>query len=396
MYRVALKMLSGDRVKYAALILGVAFTSFLVTFAASYFCGFMTRGFALISETGADVWVMNPAVDSVEQTTNLPNWALDRVRSIPGVASAAPMLLGSAEVRFPNGRFQPVQVIGVDSATLVGAPSYRNVDIRALRKPGAVIVDTGGTEDKLLTPASSSDAWPSDGLSRLAAPVRMLTGGDTLEVNDHRADVVSVSSSHPRFPARPLLYMTISSARQILLPERRQLTFVLVSVVQGTDAHELAARIHRQTGLKALTADDFKTDTVRWYLVNSEDVGDVMSMLTMAIAVGFGVTGVMLYMFTNENLRQYAVLGALGATPRTLMTMVFLQSGTCGLIGTGVGVGACGIVGLLLRGGDYPFRMLWFTPFAGGVMVVLISIVAAAMSVRPVLKLEPAVVFAGR
>ena len=65
MLRVALKMLLGDRAKYVGLLFGITFTSFLVTFAASYFCGFMTRGFALIAENPtADVWVMDPAVDS--------------------------------------------------------------------------------------------------------------------------------------------------------------------------------------------------------------------------------------------------------------------------------------------------------------------------------------------
>jgi putative ABC transport system permease protein len=40
--------------------------------------------------------------------------------------------------------------------------------------------------------------------------------------------------------------------------------------------------------------------------------------------------------------------------------------------------------------------MMWFPPLIGGVMVVLVNVVAAAISVRPVLKLELAVVFAGR
>src|SRR5229473_1079912 len=72
MLRVALKMLIGDRAKYVGLLFGITFMSFLVTFAASYFCGFMTRGFALISENpAADVWVMDPAVNSTEHTTNL-------------------------------------------------------------------------------------------------------------------------------------------------------------------------------------------------------------------------------------------------------------------------------------------------------------------------------------
>jgi hypothetical protein len=37
--------------------------------------------------------------------------------------------------------------------------------------------------------------------------------------------------------------------------------------------------------------------------------------------------------------------------------------------------------------------MMWFTPVLSGIAVVLVSIVAAALSVCPVLKLQPAVVF---
>jgi len=64
----------GDRAKYTGLLFGITFTSFLVTFAASYLSGFMTRGFALIAENAqVDVWVMDPAVDSTEHLTNLPS-----------------------------------------------------------------------------------------------------------------------------------------------------------------------------------------------------------------------------------------------------------------------------------------------------------------------------------
>jgi len=37
MLRVAIKMLVGDRAKYVGLLFGITFTSFLITFAASYF-----------------------------------------------------------------------------------------------------------------------------------------------------------------------------------------------------------------------------------------------------------------------------------------------------------------------------------------------------------------------
>ncbi len=85
---------------------------------------------------------------------------------------------------------------------------------------------------------------------------------------------------------------------------------------------ELASRIQAQTDLKARSSDDFKADTVNWFLINSEDVGDIASMVSIAMLVGFGVTGVMLYMFTNRSLKQYAVLKAMGATSRLLLTMI--------------------------------------------------------------------------
>src|SRR5437764_15084262 len=106
MLRVAIRMLVGDRAKYAGLLFGIAFTSFLVTFAGSYFCGFMTRGFALIAENpGADVWVMDPAVESTELVTNIPDSTLTRVRGVDGALSAVPLALATTDARFPNGRF---------------------------------------------------------------------------------------------------------------------------------------------------------------------------------------------------------------------------------------------------------------------------------------------------
>jgi len=318
MLRVALKMLIGDRAKYVGLLFGITFMSFLVTFAASYFCGFMTRGFALISENpAADVWVMDPAVNSTEHTTNLPASALDRVRSVEGVRSAVPLALGVADIHFPNGRFQSFQIIGIDDATLSSLPPLKDNTSRAvLRTPDAAFVDPGGTEGKLQTPLLLNDQWPRS--PHLNVPTRTLAVGDELLVNDHRIRIAGLSNALPRYPPRPLLYTTFSNALRILLPERHRLTFVLVATAPGVTSSELATRINVQTGLRARSAQDFKADTVWWFLANSEDVGDIAAMLSLAMSVGFGVTGVMLYMFTAENLKQYAVLKTMGATSECL------------------------------------------------------------------------------
>ncbi len=397
MFRVAVKMLIGDRVKYAGLLFGAAFTSFLVTFAGSYFAGFMTQGFSLITENpGADVWVMDPAVTSIAPTTNMASSALDRVRSVEGVATAAPLALDSANVRFPNGRFQSFQVIGVDDATLAGLPPLRDgVPPIALRTPDAVVAASGGTSGKLQTPVDKADQWYG-GPPRLDVPTRTLAAGDDLLVDDRSVRVVGRARALPRYPPRPLLYTTYSNALRILLPERRRLTFVLVTAAPDVPPRVLARRIEARTGYRARSSDGFKADTVWWILANSEDVGDIETMLAIAVLVGVGVTGVLLYMFTNENLRQYAVLKAMGATPRLLLGMIYAQVGLCALVGTGLGLGVCAVAGQFLSGSDYPFRMMWFTPVVGVLAVLIISIMCATISARPALRLEPGLVFAGR
>jgi putative ABC transport system permease protein len=394
---VALRMLTGDRVKYGGLVFGIVFTSFLVTFAASYFAGFMTEGFALIRENGdADVWVMDPAVGAVDQTSNMPSWALDRVRSVPGVRYAVPMVVGNADARFPNGRVQSLQIIGLDPATLAGLPPLQEgVVPQSLWAPGTAIIDPGGTDDKIGMPALARDRWPREGMN-LDAPLRDPRPGDELRINDHRVVLAGLSRALPRYPPRPLLYMTADNALRLLPAERQRLTFVLAKAAAGLDPRELAGRIAARTGLRARSSADFKEDTVMWILENSEDVGDIASMLSVAMLIGFGVTGVMLYMFTHENLRHYAVLSAMGAPPRTLLGMVFAQAAVCAAIGAGMGVGLCAILGEAAAATGYPFRMMWFTPVFGIGMVVLVSLVAAAISARPVLKLQPAVVFSGR
>jgi len=397
MLHVALRMLMGDRTKYAGLLLGIGFTAFLVTFAMSYFSGFMTRGFALVTENAsADIWVMDPAVRSPELTINMPDSALARVRSIDGVRYAVPLALGDVDARFPNGRFQSFHVIGVDDATLTGVPQPEDdTPVTALRAPDAVIVDPGGTSGKLGTPVHAQDRWPHGG-AHLDVPLRPLRAGDELLVNDRLVRVAGRSRTVPRFPPRPLMYTTYSNALRVLPAETNHVSFVLVSARHGVASTELARRITRRTGLRARTAAQFKEDTVRWYLVNSEDVGDMTAMLMLAITVGFGVTGVMLYMFSYENQHQYAVLKAMGTPRRSLMHMVFVQSGLCAVLGTGLGIGTCALVGVVVGIVDFPFRMMWFAPVFGVIGVLLISLTAAAISVRPVLKLAPGQVFAGR
>lgn len=390
MIRLAVRMLTASTGKFLALVVGIAFASFLSCFAVCYFAGFMTRSFALVAEQPGDVWVMDRATASPDQFANMTASARDRVRSVAGVADAAILALGHADARMPDGRLQPFDVVGLDDATLAGTPPVDGMPAdHLLHEPDGAIVDAGGSEGKLDTGERAGPDAPVGG-----AATRELRAGDELSIADHRVVIAGASHGLPRFPPRPLLYMSWSNAARVLPPERLRTSFVVVRAASGVAPSDLARSIASRTGYAAFTRDDFEGVTVRWLLATSEDVGDIATMLTIAVAIGFGFTTVMLYIFTAEHLRQYAVLTALGARPAILWRMVAAQVGVAGLVGTGIGLGACALAGTGADLFDLPYRMMAWAPLGCLALNAVACAGAAIVSMRPVLRLEPARVFA--
>src|SRR5262252_8302663 len=118
MIYLAIKMLVGDRTKYLGVIVGVLFTTFLMAHLLSMFAGLLVRTYALVQDVPeADVWVMDPAVEYVDEIASLPSTAVDRTRSVDGVDWAVPIFTGTLRVRMASGEFRAVELIGVDDAT---------------------------------------------------------------------------------------------------------------------------------------------------------------------------------------------------------------------------------------------------------------------------------------
>lgn len=86
-----------------------------------------------------------------------------------------------------------------------------------------------------------------------------------------------------------------------------------------------------------------------------------------------------------------------GAATRTVSRPLrYCLAAVCSLLGTGVSLGLSGIAGEIVITLGLPFRMVGFAALVGILGVVLVSVAAAVVSVRPVIRLPPAVVFSGR
>ena len=94
-------MLFGDPAKLFGILMGVTLAALVITQQGAIFCGIMTRSFSIISDMPqAEIWVMDPKVQFVDDTKPLNNTELYRVRSIEGVASLQITSSGQIGQRF--------------------------------------------------------------------------------------------------------------------------------------------------------------------------------------------------------------------------------------------------------------------------------------------------------
>ena len=143
---VAFRMLIGDRAKYIGLIFAVAFSTFLLQNQISIFAGIMKNtGHRVIDITDAEVWVMDPQTRYFDENKALKDTDLTRVRGVPGVDYAVRLFKGNPVARTNTGRFATCVALGLDDATLTGAPRHMILGSwEALRRPHQIVIDKAG------------------------------------------------------------------------------------------------------------------------------------------------------------------------------------------------------------------------------------------------------------
>ena len=113
---------------------------------AGLFVGILGRTVSQIVDVQeADLWVMDPRVKYSDVNEPLIDTQLYRVRSVEGVAWALPFYRAMSTARSPDGILEQVMLLGVDDATLTGAP--RKIVLGAienLRQPDAIAIDRAG------------------------------------------------------------------------------------------------------------------------------------------------------------------------------------------------------------------------------------------------------------
>jgi putative ABC transport system permease protein len=374
-FKIALKLLINDRGKFAALIVGITFAIFLIMQLTSIFSGILAKASSTVINTGARVWVMDPAVQNPLNTIPLPDYVLDAVRSIEGVEYAVPLYSGVGLVKLNNGVYQPATVLGLDDTSLLGRPEMLAGRIEDIYSDNAFIVVKDYEYAKLGSPAI----------------------GTTFEINDHRGVIVGIA----RVPVGnlfgiPSLYTTYSRALQYLPNTRFTIGYVLVKPKSEASIPGITAEVAR-IGYKAMTDQQFEAEISNYYKYQTGVGTNILMMTVIGFLVGLSVSGQTFYTFVLENLEKFGALKAIGAKNSELISMILFQAGFTSIVGYGLGVGLSAVLiamGKLLVP-NYTADIGYWNLFLAFILVILIAIISSLIAVRKVIRVQPFEIFRG-
>ena len=371
--KLAYKLLVNDRSKFSALLVGIAFAVFLMVQMLSLFAGILSRSSATVLNIGASMWVMDPAVQTVQNTIGMPDYVLNAVRSIEGVNYAVPLYSSGALVKLSNGIYQPVTVIGLDDTSLVGRPPLVQGRIEDLYAENAFVAVEDTEFRKLGNPRV----------------------GTEFQVNDNRGIIVGIAkvTSGGLFGV-PTLYTTYTRALQYLPNPRFTISYVLVEPKSPADIPRIKREV-QTLGYLALTKDEFVGRISDFYKYKTGIGTNILIMTVMSFIVGLSVSGQTFYTFVLENLERFGALKAIGARSRDLILMLLLQAGFTALVGYGLGTGLCALLvtAAKLRLPSYAAMITYWNLAIAFAMVAIIAAVSSYMGIRRVLRIEPFEIF---
>jgi putative ABC transport system permease protein len=373
--KLAYKLLVNDKAKFLTLLIGIAFAVFLMIMMTSMFAGVLNRASATVINIGADIWVMDPSVQTVANTIGMPDYVLSATRSIPGVKYAVPLFSGGALVKLADGTYQAVSVIGLDDTSLFGRPQMSQGSINDIFAENSFIVLHDSEFPKLENPKI----------------------GTTFELNDHRGKIVGIAEAATNgLFGVPTLYTTYNRAIQYIPNPRFTASYILVEPKTPGDIVYIQQQV-KALGYLALTRDQFQQRISKFYMFQTGLGMNLLLMTGISFIVGLSVSGQTFYTFILENLDKFGALKAIGTSSRTLIFMILFQASFTALTGYGLGVGACVLVTTLakLRLPDYASRIIYPNLLLALGMVTIIAAFSSYIGVRKVLRIEPFDIFRG-
>ncbi len=373
--RIGFKLLVNDKAKFSALLIGITFAVFLMMQMTAMFAGILNRAYSTITNIAAEMWIMDPAVNTATSPIPMPDYLLDAVRSMDGVSYAVPIFIGGAQVKLKDGTYQSVSVIGLDETSLFGRPEMEQGSIEDIYNDNSFIVVKDAEFSKLENPAI----------------------GTSFELNEHRGVIVGIARVVANgLNGVPTLYTTYNRAIEYIPSTHFTLSYILVQEKSPAAIAGIKQQVAK-LGYVARTKVEFNDRITDFYVYQTGIGTNILLMTVISFIVGLSISGQTFYTFVLENLEKFGALKAIGAKGHELVYMILFMATLTAFTGYGLGIGLVTLIISISKARlpNYAAMITYWNLGLAFCMVVLIAGISSYVGIRKVLKIEPFDIFRG-
>ncbi len=364
---------------------------------AGVYRGMVDDARALLTNSGADLWVVQRDTQGpYAESSSIKDDLVRGVLGMPGVARAANVTYLTMQVRHADREVRAM-VVGIESGQ-PGGPTYLVAGRHLTRGHYEAVADvkTGLALGERIT--IRRHEYTVVGLTQ-----RMVSsGGDPMvfialkdaQEAQFLKDNDAILSDRVRTAANPALNRPAApgllEAVQATQTSSHSVNAVLVQIQQGFLPEQVAEPIRRWKHLQVFTRDGMEEILVAKLIATSaKQIG--MFLVILAI-VSAAIVAFIIYTMTLGKIREIAVLKLIGTRNHTIAGMILQQALGLGLIGFVVGKVAATLWApifpkfVLLEQGD---------ALTGFVVTMAICAVASTLAIRVALRVDPAQAIGG-
>jgi putative ABC transport system permease protein len=332
-------------------------------------------------QTSADALVGDSDLQVTGGERGIPEHLLERVRSVPGVQSASPMILETFMVPRGPHAGEGIRVLGVDLLEDRGIRGYE------IRSAGLEVADPlrllTQPESLIVTAPLAARFGLSEGDS---LPVRSVRGELDLVVRGTLAD-----AGVARAWGGQLAIMDIYGL-QVLLGREGSIDRIDVVRDELVEPADLSARLQAALGGRATVSDaSFRDGFVDTWLgvLNVGLLAMVVIGVFIAALLSFGTVS----LAADRRMREFALLAAAGLEQPRIRKLILVDALVLAVLGTALG-GALGVplsqaAMSMFSGASQSLHDVEIPPLEPGVLTVLVAL-GVGLGVALLGSLEPA------
>jgi putative ABC transport system permease protein len=375
MVDLARKNLLHDKLRFFITVSGVAFAVTLVFVQVGLFLGLLDNASITIEHLDADLWVTSRNTANIDFAQTFPDTAVQRVRSVPGVARADNLIVWFMTVALPTGAKEGTLMYALEDFQRWNLPwNVTAGNLSDLRRGNYFFLDESATK-------------------RYGA----FAVGDYREMAGKRLKIIGRTRDALSFSTTPISFVDFRLAQELSPDELGgNTTYVLVKLAPGANPEAVRQELRRRLPYNDVYTRREWAERSRRYWVESTGLGLNLGMTVfLGCLVGVVVVAQTLYTSTMEHIKEFGTVKAIGGSNRDIYRILATQATIAAVFGFALGGGMAWLLRPAMAG--ISLKLIITPSFAATVAAgtVVLCLAAAMISFRKVASIDPALVFRG-